>query len=177
MQAGTHSYNLSQVLAELHEVTKETCYLGTEQNGEIVISEIKESRQALKVSALYVGYKDDAHARATTKIMMAYWPEAKARDYFAGRQLKKLTPSTLTDIDEICAELVQSRKQGYCLDEEAFVKGVCCISAPVFDVRGSAIACFSVSMPAEHYWSRRKEMIQTVCSAAERASRLLGFKP
>lgn len=177
MQSGTHSYNLSQVLAELHEETKETCYLGTEQNGEIVISEIKESRQALKVSALYVGYKDYAHARATTKIMMAYWPEAKVRAYFAQHPPKKLTPSTVTDIDDIWAELVRSREQGYCLDEEAFVKGVCCISAPIFDVSGAVTACFSVSLPAEHYWSRRKEMIHTVCSAAERASISLGFEP
>jgi DNA-binding IclR family transcriptional regulator len=173
-QSNVPAYNLSTVLRELHEETGETCYLGIESNHDIIIGEIIESVHTLRVGALYVGYKDHAHARATTKSILAFWPEAKIRHYFERRTPEKLTPSTVIDLDELIKILSKTKEQGYCLDEEEFVKGVCCIAAPVFDVGGTVVASFTVSLPAERYWSRREETIRMVRDAADRATNSLG---
>ncbi|RAV19236.1 hypothetical protein DQG23_22130 [Paenibacillus contaminans] len=175
LQSGVSSYNLSSFLRELQVETQETCYLGIEQNQEIIIGEILESSQAIKISALYVGFKGYAHARATTKAIMAYWPEEKTRLYFRDNPMEMPDGSPAPSIDRLVKELQDIKGRGYSLDEDAFVSGISCVACPIFNAGKTVIASFSVSMPSDRYQSKRSELIRQVCETARRASKFLGY--
>ncbi len=175
LQSGMKFMNLSHYLEKLHNSTEETCYLGLEQNDEIYIHKILESPKAVKVNALHVGFTGYAHLRATTKVIMAYWPREKLIAYLKHHPPEKLNEGTVTTTEELIDELSETKSNGYSVDEEAFVKGICCIAAPVFNVDRSVTASYSVSMPAERYWSKRPELIREINRIAREASASLGY--
>ncbi|SFJ30390.1 IclR family transcriptional regulator [Thermoflavimicrobium dichotomicum] len=165
---------LNHCLEELSEITLETAYLGKERDGEVIIHNIIEGPQAIKVKALYIGYRDYPHARALPKAIIAFWSDSKIENYFKGKKFEKLTESTPSNLDELMKELYEIRKLGYSIDEQAFTKGICCIAAPVFDASKKPVAAYSVSVPYDRYNNNRDEYVEKVCMIAKKASRYLG---
>lgn len=79
-----------------------------------------------------------------------------------------MTPRSLTSPAALSATLERALADGYATDEEEFLEGVCCVSAPVLD-DGVLIAAYSVSVPAARYAERRAELIEAVTTAASAA--------
>ncbi|GIM44971.1 IclR family transcriptional regulator [Collibacillus ludicampi] len=165
---------LNNFLRELSDITLETAYLGKEHNNEVIIQNIIECPQAIKVNKLYIGYKDYPYARALPKAIIAFWPDSKIEQYFMGKTFEKLTESTPSNLDELMLDLYEIRKRGYSLDEEGFKKGICCIAAPVFDANKEPVAAYSVSLPHERYYKNRDKYVEKVCEIAKKASRYFG---
>lgn len=165
---------LNNCLQELSDITLETAYLGKERDSEVIIHNIIECPQAIKVKALYIGYKDYPYARALPKAIIAFWPDSKIENYFKGKKFEKLTETTPSNLDELMLDLCEIRKRGYSLDEQSFTKGICCIAAPVFDASKKPVAAYSLSLPHERYNNNRDEYVKKVCMIAKKASRLLG---
>jgi DNA-binding IclR family transcriptional regulator len=166
---------LINFLQELSDITLETAYLGKEQDSEVIIQSIIECPQAIKVKALYIGYKDYPYARALPKAIIAFWPDSKIKQYFMGKTFEKLTEKTPSNLDELMGELVEIRKRGYSIDDQCFTKEICCIAAPVFDAGKNPVAAYSVSMPHERYNNYRDSYVEKVCMIAKKASQYLGF--
>src|SRR5579859_7238370 len=61
--------HLLEVLDNLARSTRETTYVSTWQNGDIVVQAIHESPQALRIGGLFVGFRGAAHARAGGKAL------------------------------------------------------------------------------------------------------------
>jgi DNA-binding IclR family transcriptional regulator len=175
MQSINPDSSLVSFLHELSSLIHETTYLGKEQNGEIIIQSTVEYPHALKVNALHIGYKEHPHARALPKAIMAFWDTSKIKSYFKNREFVRITESTPGSLDELLYQLEKIRSTGYCIDEEGFSKGICCIAAPVFDVEGLPVAAFGTSMPSERFRDRQDELIDHVRTVAIRASRSLGY--
>lgn len=162
-------------LQNLRDTTRETAYLSLRQDGEIVVSAILESPQALRVTLLHIGYDRGNHGSALGKAILAYMDAQDTAMYLERHGMPALTPYTITDLDQFKAELNAIRERGYSIDHEEFAPDVCCIGAPVFGITGQIVGSIAISLPATRYASRQQDLIEPVLAAARAATRTLAL--
>lgn len=78
-----------------------------------------------------VGNQVSLHSTGVGKAILSLLPESRARALLTGAPLRWFTPHTITDPDELMAEVAAIRSRGYALDREEHEIGVCCIAVPV----------------------------------------------
>ena len=92
-----------------------------------------------------VGRRVHVHCTGVGKALLAQLPRATARDLVQRAGLPRRTPRTITDVDELMAELDRISAQGYAVDDGEQETGVRCIAVPV--LAGTAQTALSVSGP------------------------------
>jgi DNA-binding IclR family transcriptional regulator len=177
LQAFQPNAHLLEILNNLARNTRETSYITTWQNSDIVMQAIVESPQALRIGGLYVGYQGFAHARASGKALLAYLSEAQLNAYLEKYPPTPLTSSTFHDPAALKAHLKIIARQGYAVDSEEFAPGVCCVAAPVILPDGQVMSALSVSAPAQRFAENKQQLILAVTQAAHDAAALLGLSP
>src|SRR5665213_2766672 len=99
---------------------------------DVVITDIVESRQRVRVHALHRGYSGDLHARALGKAVLAHRDASAVREHFSKHPPRRITQRTLVTMTAIETELERVRRRGYGEDLEEFCEGVCCVGAAFF---------------------------------------------
>jgi DNA-binding IclR family transcriptional regulator len=56
-------------------------------------------------------------------------------------------------------------QQGYALDYEEFIPGVCCVAAPIKDAYAVSTA-IAVTVPADRFYRTKDELIKRVVAAS-----------
>lgn len=161
----------SAILAELSATTRETAYLNGLLNDEVVIQEVVEGTQAVRVSGLHVGFAGDEHRRASGKAILAFL-DADERDRILDHALQHVPKE---EARRLRASLVQEfeaiRRQGWAFDDREFDASIRCAAAPIFDADGRVFGSVAVSMPASRF---RDSLVKDVVVAADQASQALG---
>jgi DNA-binding IclR family transcriptional regulator len=157
---------LLQRLEQLAEQTGETAYLSVWREDDAVVMSIIEGRHAVRVSGLHLGYRGEAHRRATGKVLLAFAPSGTVDRYVASHELAADAADGTNAIQTLRDELEAIRDRGYAIDEEDFAPGVACISAPVGD--GSVAIC--VSAPVERFRLTRDRLLAAVRDAVSDAT-------
>lgn len=110
---------------------------------------------------IFAAFKSDAERQAIL---------AKPRSY--------TTPYTVTDVDQIIAELDQIAKNDVAYDAEGSYVGLCSVGAPVRDQFGQVTATISIVVPAGRFGAAEEELCTTaVKKAAANLSAYLGWTP
>jgi len=135
------------VLRNLRDDCKETVHLGVLAGPEVVYLEKLDPLQPIGFMGSRIGGRVPAHCTALGKAMLAYKTEAEVRQLYAGPDLPRLTPNTITDLEELLCELGRIRRCGYALDDEENEPGVTCVAVPVRDYAQNAVNAISVSGP------------------------------
>jgi DNA-binding IclR family transcriptional regulator len=164
---------LRAIVNDLGVRTGENAYLAMLQGRAVVITDIVESRQRVRVHALHRGYSADLHARALGKAVLAYAEGAVVRAHFAAHPPRRVTPRTLVTMTAIESELERVRRRGYSEDVEEFCEGVCCLGAPFFARGGDPAGSLSVSVPSFRYRTLRTALRDAVVDAARAATAAL----
>ena len=164
---------LRALASELGAATQENAYLAMVNGRDVIITDIVESRQRVRVHALHRGYSADLHARALGKAVLAFLPPAAVREHFSAHPPRRLTPRTLVTMTAIETELERVRRRGYGEDLEEFCEGVCCLGAPFFAPDGAPAGSLSVSVPSFRYRHVRTSMRDAVLAAARAATAAL----
>jgi DNA-binding IclR family transcriptional regulator len=164
---------LRAIVGELGARTGENAYLALVHGKDVVITDIVESRQRVRVHALHRGYSSDLHARALGKAVLAYRDSGAVREHFAAHPPRRLTPRTLVTMTAIEHELERVRRRGCAEDVEEFCEGVCCVGAPFFAHDGSPAGSLSVSVPSFRYRGVRASVRDAVLGAARAATAAL----
>ena len=164
---------LRAIVSDLGARTGENAYLAMLHGKDVVITDIVESRQRVRVHALHRGYSADLHARALGKAVLAYRDAAAVREHFASHPPRRITQRTLVTMTAIETELDRVRRRGYGEDLEEFCEGVCCMGAPFFAHDGSAAGSVSVSVPSFRYRTVRGAVRDAVVDAARAATSAL----
>ncbi|WP_461059847.1 IclR family transcriptional regulator [Streptomyces pseudoechinosporeus] len=122
-----------------------------------------------------IGDTSPLHATATGHAVLAYLPKADI-DEIVTRGLESYSDSTPTDPAQLRADLRRVRTDGYAVNRNQYLPGVCAIAAPVLDDDGSPLASVVVSMPDSRYDPERlPELGRLVAgAAAEITARRLG---
>lgn len=165
------------IMEELQEKTGELVALMIYHNQEMVCIEKIDTEKPLRV-AMDVGRHQAPHASSSCRVIMAYLPEAEIQAIIREKGLPKLCKNTITDADELLAELSRVRAQGYAHSHEEVDLDARGLSAPIFDHNGRVIAGLSVVGPMFRF---KEDMVapysRLVMAAARRISqKLLEFE-
>lgn len=136
-----HPY-LEAAAAELNETVQVAVLDGLEN---VYIAKVEADQRLQLVSQ--VGSRLPAYATGLGKVLLAYLDEDELRARLAGAELMAYTPNTVTDADELIAQLRQIRERGYSTDEGEYTPGVYCVAVPVRDHQDHVIASMSCSVP------------------------------
>ncbi|MFD5264909.1 IclR family transcriptional regulator [Streptomyces sp. NPDC058335] len=122
-----------------------------------------------------IGDTSPLHATATGHAVLAHLPKADV-DEIVTRGLDSYSDSTPTDPTELRAELRRVRTDGYAVNRNQYLPGVCAIAAPVLDGDGTPLAAVAVSLPDSRFaHDRLPELGRLVAdTAAEITVRRLG---
>ncbi|MEF8775352.1 MAG: IclR family transcriptional regulator [Haloarculaceae archaeon] len=88
------------------------------------------------------------HSVASGKAILATCPESTVRAVADRWGLPAVTENTITDVDELLAELEGVRERGYALSDEEYVLGLRTVSRTVSLPEGQVLGALSVSGPA-----------------------------
>jgi DNA-binding IclR family transcriptional regulator len=56
------------------------------------------------------------------------------------------TERTITSYEDLAADLSETRKRGYAIDNEEHFRGIVCVASPVYNAKGETIASLSVAV-------------------------------
>jgi len=165
------------VLRELTEQTERTSRIGILNDGYVVAIAHVAGPGFIQVQS-HLGRRELPHCTALGKAILSQLPEEHVRRIIRRAGLPPRTARTITDFDDLLAELNVTRTRGYSVDDEEDSVGVFCIGAPVVDHRGDCIAALSVT-DARLASTREAlaELAVAVRVSASELSRRLGRDP
>jgi DNA-binding IclR family transcriptional regulator len=134
------------VLDALVAATEETAHMGILSGTDVIYVCKSECSHAMRMIS-QVGKRVPAHSTAVGKALLSMKPAVEIRAMYADRPLEQLTPSTVTDLDALLAQLQEIRDEGFATEQEESTAGVTCIAIPLQGKAGSGAAAISVSVP------------------------------
>jgi IclR family transcriptional regulator, acetate operon repressor len=160
--------SLMGALRGLAEQTGETAYVSGWMHDDVMVLATVEGSQAVRVANLHRGSQGEAHARASGKLLLAYSPPEFVEQYLARHPLKPITEHTITDRDDLLAELSAIRRRGFAVDKEEYVESVSCVAAPLI-TDGVAVLAYTVSAPWDRFRRNQRELTDAVLNAVRGA--------
>jgi len=135
-----------QVLRQVADQVKETVnFVVPEESGMRYLDRV-ETDWSFRIQ-LPVGTHVPFHCTASGKAFMASLPPRSRRGLINSMTLDTQTEATITDPDDLLAELKQIAKQGYAADNEEFIEGMVAIAVPVRDAAGRYVASLAIHGP------------------------------
>ncbi len=134
------------LMRELMEETGETANLGTEVSGEVMFLSQVETHENIR-AFFPPGAKSPMHASGIGKALLAHAEPSKIEKYVTQKKLETFTDNTISQQDDLRAELIKIKAQGYAFDDEEKNIGMRCIAAPIFNFHGEVTAGISISGP------------------------------
>jgi len=113
---------LMAALRALAERTGETAYVSGWMHDDVMVLATVEGSQAVRVARLHRGSQGEAHARASGKLLLAYAEPDVVQRYLERHPLKAMTEHTITNRDDLLAELSAIRRRGYAVDKEEYAE-------------------------------------------------------
>lgn len=147
----------------------ETFQLSVLDRSEILYLAKQEGASLVKLESS-PGMRFPAHATAMGKMMLALLPVEELERRYPDRTLSPVTARTVTDWNEFLAVLAVIRKDGYAVDHEEVIQGICCVAAPVLDASGNAVASVSTSMLQHAYADKQESAVTEVVRLAKKLS-------
>lgn len=155
-----------RAMERLSATYSETVQLAVLDGVETVYMEKVQPTPAVKIELSRVGSRLPAHCTGLGKAMLAFEPWEAIGPELARSELTPVTPNTITDLQVLREELEVVRRQGFALDREESMEGLCCVAVPLRDPSGGVIAALSISAPAFRFESRSQTYIAAVLEAA-----------
>jgi DNA-binding IclR family transcriptional regulator len=164
------------VLERLVKECNETSYVAILKELQIVYLDVVETDMTVRVVPR-VGTQLPAYCTAAGKVQIAYLTDGELENFLPPKGLKRFTPNTVTDRNELRKQLKLIAEQGFAIDDEELDIGVRCIGAPIRDYTRRIIGAVSISGPCMRLTEERmeKELIPIVKKAAEEISTKLGY--
>jgi IclR family KDG regulon transcriptional repressor len=166
-------------LDRLRNETRETVHLAVLDELEVVYIEKLEGLQPIGLMGSHVGGRAPAYCTGVGKALLAHLPRDVVRRNFEGTKLHRYTPHTIVTLKGLLAELATISVRGFSLDNEEHEVGVCCVAAPIRDMRGDVIAALSISGPADRLdpIEHNETIIANAIRTAHRISSRMGYSP
>lgn len=163
-------------LEQIHSALGDSVYLGI-RNGDNVLYQLHfDSVKDVRINGC-VGGEYPLHCSAPGKVLLAYGDRSDIEEYFKS-SITKRTDKTIVSSETFFAEADNIRKNGYAVDDEEFAKGIVCISCPLFDSNGQAVAAIGISSLTlyDDIDSLINEKYPLIKEAAYNISLSLGYK-
>lgn len=121
---------IREAVDELADETGERARFGSEDYGRLIyIYEVRGESDIGRHSQTSI--TASLHCTALGKSILAFEPQHRIDEIVEHHGLEQQTPNTITDYDELMAELEQIRNQKFAVDDEESTRGMRCVAAPV----------------------------------------------
>ncbi len=161
------------VMRDLVAATGETAILTTYHEHEVICIEKVETSHSVRMT-LDVGTRRFPHAGASSKALMAYLPEEEIQAIIQDKGLPKLCTNTITDSDELVAELARIQERGYAMSCEETDQGAWGVATPIRGRESEVVAAIGVAGPSSRFTDELLQQYVALCrQAAYRISTLL----
>lgn len=117
-------------MESLMEKTRTSVFIGTLNLDRIVVLDIVEARQDLKITAP-VGTTMSLFAGAVGKVFLASMEAGAVEQIISEKGLPQFTDNTIVDPESYFKELESVKRQGFALDNEEYILGVRAAAAPI----------------------------------------------
>src|SRR3954447_26049937 len=162
-------HDLSGVVDDLLARTHKRAYLAVLRENQLRVVLERGLQGMPKLPEMDPEIAENAHALALGKVVLALGPrEAVERYALAG--LKRFTPTTITDPQELLDELRTIRLTGVASEREEFERDFCCLAAPVLDHDRRFLGAVGISMSRRAFDSEREHLTETLKD-------VVGFQP
>jgi DNA-binding IclR family transcriptional regulator len=159
---------------KLSQLTGETAHLVVLSGRRGLIIEVCDGPKHIKISSR-PGTFTSLHASAAGKVLLAFAVEEDLEDFFRGQSLEKRTKNTITDLEELEAEIQKVLRSGYAVDEMEYHDNVRCLAAPVNNAFGKTVAAVGITAPTLSLKKQQVESVaRVVVEIADAISRNLG---
>lgn len=153
----TRLYEVSQPEVEkLADETGELITLMVEEHGRGIYLYVRQGSKEVNYPAIS-GTRTRLHCSAVGKSILAHLPETRVDDIVARHGLPSQSPNTITDSEELKAELAQIRERGLAFDREEFRKGMQSVGAPILLQDDTVVGSLSIAGPAYRMKDERLE--------------------
>lgn len=123
-----------------------------------------------------VGSWEPIYCTAVGKVLIAELPGSTVRDMYGNETLVRHTDATITNFDDLVADLTRTRARGYAYDDEELHPGVRCLASSVRGHEGVIIAACGISGPTTRLTrARLPELVDSVMRAAAAISHDMGY--
>ena len=162
-------------LRELNQQTRETIHLTVRHGLSAVYVEKLDSPEPLRIHSR-IGASVPLYCTAVGKVMLAYMPADDLDRILMQLDLKRLTPNSAGNLQELRTELFRVRKNGYASDLEEHELHIRCVAAPIWDHTGSVQSSLSITAPAIRMpVTRLRQLAPLIQAAGLRISAELGY--
>lgn len=162
------------ILKHLMETLQETVFMALRSGNEIVYVSMVDSFRSIRTNARLGGRKP-IYCTGLGKAFLSFLPQEEREEILRHVTLEPVTDNTITDPDQLRAQLELFRQQGYAVDNEEIEVGLWCAAAPVFDSTGHMEAAISVSGPSTRMKSNQEQIVKELTVAARELSEKLGY--
>ncbi len=163
-------------LRELNQQTRETVHLTVRHGLSAVYVEKLDSPEPLRIYSR-IGASVPLHCTAVGKVLLAYLPPDEQQRILPKLELKRLTPNTVGNMQELKTELFRVRKNGHALDIEEHELHIRCAAAPIWDHTGAVQSSLSITAPSFRMpVSRLRQLAPQIQAAGLKISAELGYR-
>jgi len=165
------------VLEKLRGATGETANLAVLDGAHVLMLDILESSHRFRLVS-QVGSHGAIHATALGKAILANLDEgSRKEELLASISFEASTPRTITNVEKLKKDLLQTKKQGFAHDDEEAFLGARCIGAAIFGADGAVVAAVSISGPISRISKDKLPFFAAqVRQAAREISLVLGYR-
>ncbi len=163
-------------LRELNQQTRETIHLTVRHGLSAVYVEKLDSPEPLRIHSR-IGAAVPLYCTAVGKVMLAFMPPEERERVLPELNIKRLTPNTVGNLQELRTELYRVHKNGYACDMEEHEMHIRCLAAPIWDHTGSVQSSLSLTAPLVRMpVTRLRQLAPLIQAAGRQISRELGYQ-
>jgi len=137
-----------EVVSDLAHETGEIAWGMVEENGLGVFVIKEEGENAVESGQYSVGSRVPLHASAPGKAILAFMPDERIDEVVDAHGLNAVTPNTITDREELTAELERIRDEGVSFSDEEGAVGTQTVAVPILGRDDTVLGSISVSGPS-----------------------------
>jgi DNA-binding IclR family transcriptional regulator len=161
-------------MARLADAVDETVLLSVRVNDlQMFVEEVLPQREVR--IAVPVGTPIPLHIGSAGKVFLAHFTDDDVEDYINRTGLEPLTEDSITDSDELRADVIRVRERGYGSSLGEREPGGASIAAPILDDQGRPAAVLVIAGPADRVAPMLDELARPLLAITSTLSRRLGF--
>ncbi len=135
------------VMKRLVEEIGETCNFNILDGNKVMYLDRVETSAPIRLH-VDVGMRVPLHCTASGKLFLSGMTELQVKRSLGNEPFETYTPRTITSYDHLFSELEKIRKDGFALDESAFLEGFIGIAVPVMNSKLKTFATITAHGPA-----------------------------
>lgn len=139
-----------EVLVKLREETNGTVHLVTVDGDDILYIRKIESPDVFGITSPD-GLRRPLTTGSLGKAILSTYTPSMVEEYFSRHGLTAHTPRSITDRKSYIKELTKVRSQGFAVDQEELIHGVCGVAAPIAVGKRPAIGGVAVAFPSVRF--------------------------